>query len=154
MVVCVKHWPPKYETYKKKGHHVPVNPPSVFSVPITFARQMIFSPPRKIESRKVDAASRRECAEKKSQKRDPDLIVNWDSLEKHCDKLDVDVIKKVDRIILTDISGDPPSLIFSLTIFNDFTISCYKGFTKVPHNDLINGFTYKVEKYSQIHNVH
>ena len=50
MVVCVKHWPPNYETYKKKGHHVPVNPPSVFSVPSSFARQTICSPPRKIES--------------------------------------------------------------------------------------------------------
>ena len=48
----------------------------------------------------------------------------------------MEVIKKVDRIISNFVSGDPPMLIFSLTIFNDFTISCYKGFTKVPHNDL------------------
>ena len=69
ILVCVKDWPPKYETYKKKGHHTPVNPPSVFSVPSYFARQRIFSLQQKIESRKVDAASRQECAGKSHRKK-------------------------------------------------------------------------------------
>ena len=58
--------------------------------------------------------------------------------------------KKDDRIILIDISGHPPKLIFSLIIFKDFTISSSKELTKVAHNNLINGFTCKFEKYSEI----
>ena len=79
----------------------------------------------------------------KNEKLDTDIIENCSYFEEYCTKLDVDVAKKDGRIILSDISGDPPRLRFSLTIFKDFTISCYKGLTKVTHNDLINGFTYK-----------
>ena len=46
--------------------------------------------------------------------------------------------------------GDPPKFTFSLTLFRDLTISCYRGNTKISCNDLINGFTYKFEKYWQI----
>ena len=60
---------------------------------------------------------------------------------------------KDDRVILSDLSGDPPKLAFSLTIYEKFSISCYKGATKVPRNNLINGFTYKIEKYSQVVNL-
>ena len=74
-------------------------------------------------------------------------------MEKNCDQLNVYVFKKYDRMILSEVSGDPPQLSSSITIFKDLTILCYRGFTKVPCNDLINGFSYKVEKCSQIHAV-
>ena len=51
--VCIKHWPPNYETRPKKGHLVPVNPPSVFSLPTSFLRQTTTPVPRKVQSRNV-----------------------------------------------------------------------------------------------------
>ena len=36
-------------------------------------------------------------------------------------------MQKDDRIILTEISRDPPIVSFSLTVFGDLAISCYKG---------------------------
>ena len=39
MAVCVKHWPPDYDTYKKNRRYVPVDPPSLFSVPSSYLRQ-------------------------------------------------------------------------------------------------------------------
>ena len=41
-------------------------------------------------------------------------------------------------------------MLFSLEIFKDATLSCFKGNTKICCNDLINSFTYKMEKFSQI----
>jgi hypothetical protein len=84
---------------------------------------------------------------------DPDLIVSWNDLEEYGDQLGVDVIKKEDRVILCEISGNPPTVSFSLTIFSNFSILCYRGSTKVSSNDLISGFTYKIERYSQIPNI-
>ena len=72
---------------------------------------------------------------------DPDLIVSWNDLEEYCDQLGVDVIKKGDRVLLCEISGNPPTVSFSLAIFSNFSILCSRGSTKVSCNDLTNGFT-------------
>ena len=149
-VVCVKHWPPGYKTYMKKGHVRPVSPPSVFSLPKSFLRQTS-TMPRNVEARNVDAASRAEISEARN--KSADVIGCWEELEYFCEQLGVDVVKKCDRIILGEVSGDPPRFSFSLTVFKDFTISCYRGFTKLSCNDLINGYSYKIETYSQIHAV-
>ena len=149
-VVCVKHWPLNYQTCMKKGHVRPVFPPSVFSLPKSFSRQTS-TIPRNVEARNVDAASRANISEAKN--KSADGIELWEELENFCEQLPVDVIKKSDRIILSEVSGDPPRFSFSLTIFKDFTISCYRGSAKVPCNDLINGYSYKIETFSQIHAV-
>ena len=143
--VCIKHWPPNYETRARKGHLVPVSPPSMFSLPTSFLRQTTTPVPRNVQSRNVDAASRRKLYETRNEKPDPDLITSWDSLAAFCDQLGMDLIKKEDRMI----HGDTPKFTFSLTLFMDLTISCYIGNTKISCNDLINGFTYKLEKYWQ-----
>ena len=109
MVVRVKHWPPDDEAYRKKGYVVPVNLPSIFSVPLTLLRKNRNAAPRNVEARNVDAESRPKCDEAKMQTADPDIID--------------------DRLILTDIIGVPPKLTFSFTIFEDFKICCYKGLT-------------------------
>ena len=121
------------------------HPPSVFSLPASFLRQTTTTP-RNVESRNVDAESRRKSDEDRNSERDPDLIVSWDDLVAYCNQLAVDVIKKEDRIILSEISGDPPNVSFPLAIFNNFSISCYRGSIKVSCNDMINGFTYKIER--------
>ena len=118
-------------------------------MPASFQRQTT-SLPHNVESRNVDADSRRAADELRNAEPDPDLIVRWEGLEDYCNQLDVDIVKRQDRILLTEILGDPPKLTFSLTIFKDFLILCYRGCTKVSCNDLINGFSYKVERYSQI----
>ena len=41
-------------------------------------------------------------------------------------------------------------MLFSLEIFKDYAISCFKGNTKIRSNDLINSFTHKIEKFTQI----
>ena len=148
--VCIKHWSPNYETRAKKGHLVPVNPPSMFSLPTSFLRQTTTPVSRNVQSRNVDAAPRRKLYETRNEKPDPDLITSWDSLAAFCDQLGMDLIKKEDRMILTEVHGDPPKFTFSLTLFRDLTISSYRGNTKISCNDLINGFTYKLEKYWQI----
>ena len=51
------------------------------------------------------------------------------------------------------ISGDPPKLTFSLTILKDFSILCDRRCTKASCNDLIIGFSHKVEMYSQVYAV-
>ena len=111
MAVCVKHWSPDYDTYKKKRRYVPVDPPSIFSVPSSYLRQTGLISPRNIESRKVDAESRRKSEELKLQ--ETDIIQSWQILKEFCARLDVDMVTKDDRVILSDISGDPPKLAFS-----------------------------------------
>ena len=41
-------------------------------------------------------------------------------------------------------------MLFSLEIFEDYTLSCFKGNTKICYNELINSFTRKIEKFSKI----
>ena len=54
ITVCVKHWPPNYESFKRKGYYVTVNPPSIISVPPSFLRKNCSNVPRNIEARNVD----------------------------------------------------------------------------------------------------
>ena len=89
----------------------PVHLPSVFSLPASFQRQSTGTP-RDVESRKVNAESRRQCEELRNIVPDPDLIASWNDLEEYCDQLGVDVIKKEDRVLLCAISGNPPTVSF------------------------------------------
>ena len=127
--VCIKHWPPNYETRAKKGHLIPVSPPSLFSLPTSFLHQTTTPVPRNVQSRNVDAASRQKLYKTRNEKPDPDLITSWDSLEAFCDQLGMDLIKKEDRMILT--WGSPKVHIFidSVQGFNDFMLQRkYKDF--------------------------
>ena len=121
-----------------------------FSLPKSFLR-LTRTMPRNVEARNVDAASRAEISEARN--KSADVIECWEELEYFCEQLGVDVVKKSDRIILSEVSGDPPRSSYSLTVFKEFTISCYRGFTKLSRNVLINGYSYKIETYSQIHGV-
>ena len=71
------------------------------------------------------------------------------SLIEFCHKLNVTVVSKNDSIILTEVAEIPPRMLFSLEIFEDYTISCFKGSTNISYNDLINSLTHKIEKFSQ-----
>ena len=57
MVVCIKHWLSNYQTYSKKAHQIPVDPPSNFFVPRSSTPQTR-SAPRKVKDCKIDRESR------------------------------------------------------------------------------------------------
>ena len=130
MVVCIKHWPPNYPTYNKEGHQIPVDPPSVFSVPNTFSRQVQTVTPRNITERQIDSESRSQAMEKRKEQatEQADKISSWDSLKHFCNKSGVTVIDKSESIILTEIGEIPPRMLYSLEIFKDFTVSCFWPF--------------------------
>ena len=71
-------------------------------------------------------------------------------LIKFCHKLNVTVVSKNDSIIVTEVAETPLRMLFSLEIFKDDTLSCFKGNSKICYNDLINSFTHKIAKFSQI----
>ena len=58
MGVCEKHWPPNLPTIRVKGHDLPLNPPSIWSVPDSFCKQHK-SHDRAVMDRGIDAESRR-----------------------------------------------------------------------------------------------
>ena len=60
------------------------------------------------------------------------------------------ISNRILHIILTEVAEIPPQMLFALEIFKDYTISCFRGNTKTCSNDLINSFTHKIEKFSQI----
>ena len=106
--MCVKHWPPNYKTKPKKGHQVPVHPPSVFSLPKSCARQTAPTTSQDIAVRKVDSESRASSAKQLELKRD--FIVSWEKLEIFCKTLDVTVINNEESLILTEVVGIPPKM--------------------------------------------
>ena len=79
--------------------------------------------PRNVEARNIDAASRAEITEMRN--KSSHVIECWKELEYFCEQLSIDVIKQSDRIIMCEASGDPPHFFFSITVFKDFTNSCY-----------------------------
>ena len=148
MVVCIL--PPNYKTYSKKGHQVPFDPPSVFTVTHPFARQSLnaIAVPRIVKAKNVDADNQERLRRLQS-----DMITSWETLEMFCKGLIVSIVNNDDSMILTVIYGIPPRMTFSLQIFKDYSTSCYKGYTKVAYTDLVNSFTHKIEKYSQVKDI-
>ena len=59
------------------------------------------------------------------------------------------IANRVLYIILTKVA-EIPEMLLPLEIFKDYTISCFKGNTKIYSNDLINSFIHKIETFSQI----
>ena len=63
------------------------------------------------------------------------------------------IANRILYIIVTEVAEIPPRMLFPLEIFKDYTISCFKGNTKICFNDLINSFTHKIETLSQIESI-
>ena len=109
--VCEKHWPPGYETVRKKGFNRPKTPPSVFiGILSTFLPHTLVSPPRETEKRKVDFDSR--YAATKQAKLDKDRIRNWVDLVAFCNKRNYTVNEEKCRLSIYQISRPPPSITF------------------------------------------
>ena len=101
------------ETCRKKGHERPVHPP-IFSLPTSYQRQTVSSKPRNVEARNVVSESRRHPGELRNPEPDPDSVLSWDELKEYCLRLETDAVQKDNRIILTEISGDLPTVSFQL----------------------------------------
>ena len=115
------------EICRKKGHLHPVHPPSIFLLPTPYQRQTVSSKLRNVEARNVDSESWQRSCELV-----PDSVLSWDELKEYCLHLETDVAQKDDRIILTEISGNPPMVSFSLTVFSDLQFLVTKDQLKFP----------------------
>ena len=73
---CIKHWPSNYRSYSKKGHQIPVDPLSIFSVHSSFVPQTR-SVPRKVKDTKNDSESRSSVSQKRLEQ--VDTISSWES---------------------------------------------------------------------------
>ena len=61
------------------------------------------------------------------------------------------IFSRILQIILTKAAEIPPLMLFSLEVLQNYnTISCFRGNIKICFNDLINSFTHKIERFSQI----
>ena len=100
-----------------------------------------------MDDRKINSQSRSLVTQKRLEQ--VDTIISEKSPIEFCHKLNVTVVSKNDSIILTEVAEIPPRMLFSLEVFEDYTISCFKGSTNISYNDLINSLTHKIEKFSQ-----
>ena len=82
-----------------------------------------------MENRKINSQSRSLVTQKRLDQ--VDSIISEKLLIEFCHKLNVTVVSKNDSIILTEVAEIPPRMLFALEIFKDYTISCFKGNTKI-----------------------
>lgn len=153
--ICQKHWPENFESIKRKGRDVPLNPPTIFSLPPSFCRQTV-KRPRNVRTRSIDSDTRRMKQEKREEdlNKERDLIKTIENLEIFCRTLSkLSVMKRDGNIQIHDMSEDiPPVLVFSVIIYENFKIECYKFGYCVPVRDIL-GFSAKLETYSQLMNI-
>ena len=103
---------------------------------------------------KIDSESRAKNVKERIPVNNPDDINSWLDLQGFCKSLtSISCVTKDEQIILCEIIGSPPMIQYSIIIYTDFSICAFYGFSKIYLNDLINGFTHKVEKYTQILNI-
>ena len=153
MGVCEKHWPPNFPTVRVKGHDLPRDPPSIWSVPDSFCRQLK-SPVRDIKKRGIDSESRRNVVDAAGEiEIEPDRIKNWDSLVTFCQGIGLPLTVMEESIVLFRCNGLPPKIDFSVTINRDYSLSCYRRATYVSTRELVGGFSGKLELFSQLTHV-
>ena len=49
--------------------------------------------------------------------------------------------------------GIPPVLVFSIILYSDYRVECYKYGYRIPIRDLLGGYSAKLEKYSQVQSI-
>lgn len=140
----------------RKRHRwlVPAVPPSVFPLPSTFCQQII-SLPGNVDNRRVSTEARASSSVT-VEKTDEDLIVDWDSFKTRCHTLGYPISVIDAGLMVLGLSAElhsPPTLVFSVFAGTDFKVMCYKNSSVIQVRHLINGFTLKLEKYSQFNEV-
>ena len=154
--MCKLHWPSGVSMRKRHRWLVPEVPPSVFSLPSTYCRPTI-SHSRDVGNRRVSSEARAQsCVAPQPKKTDKDRIVNWEQFKTHCHTLGYPISVSLDGLIIMGLSPRlqmPPTLLFSVFVGIDFKVKCYRKSSIVQVRHLINGFTSKLELYSQLSNV-
>ena len=87
---------------------------------------------------------------------DFDTIDSWENFVKYCGKFSPDLI--VDSsdsscVRIFKMSGMPPEVEFSILVKNSFHVDAYRGKSKIPIRDLVNGFSISLQKYSQLDSI-
>ena len=150
--ICIRHWPENFETVKRNKYDVPAKLPSIFDVPKSFCRQS-GEQPRNIRKRGIDSETRRARVEEREAAlcERQDTILHFSDLEKYCRGIDGPLCRKKENSIqLIDMSDDiPPTHLFSIIIYDNFSVECYKSGYYIPVRHVF-GFSARLEKYSQL----
>ena len=157
MGVCDLHFLMNCKLKKVKRWWVLDEPPSIFeSVPSSCTPQMTVKVSRQVKGRGVTAEERqaRVATIETSRKKSLDKFADWSSLKKYCKGLDLLFSESSEGITLFCLSGgNPPLVKFSVSISPSFTVTCFVNKTKIPVAHLIDSFSHKLEKRSQLQNV-
>ena len=80
--------------------------------------------------------------------------MSWDDLKKYSQKVILVSDLSDDNVIkLYHIQGIPPTLTFSIFIYGDMKVSAFKGNASVSLRDVISGFDWKLNKFSDLDKV-
>lgn len=154
-VLCEKHWPKDFRRKKCQGPlgYRPHDPPTVFgTTPSSCFVQTSSSRLRAIDNRTVSGESRGKKQKIDSEK--DDTIMSWDDLKKYSQKVNLVSDLSEDNVIkLYHIQGIPPTITFSIFINGDKKVSAFKGNTSVSLRDVISGFDWKLNKFSELDKV-
>ena len=128
-----------------KGHLLPLNPPSVCEAPKSVCKRSI----REIEKRRVSFAARNVRTDVEVES-DLGIITDWEMLVCFCKSKFQPVIEDCDKVTVKDVSGNPPTVTYSVSIDIDFSVVCYKNSMYVPVRNLVGGFSAKLERLSEL----
>ena len=150
-VLCQNHWPadfPRKSCHGPLGYR-PINPPSEFgSTPASFLPQTPLVVERNVERRNASAESRAKRIIVDAEK--CDLIGCWDDLRTYCANINLASDLGNDIIKLYHIEGMPPSIIYSIFISRDMTVSAYKGNSSIDLRDVIPSFDCKICLFTRV----
>ena len=133
--IFIRHWPENFETVKRNKYDVPAKPPSIFDVPKSFCQQSV-EQPRNIRKQGIDSGMRRACVEarKAALYEKQDTILHFSDLAKYCCGIDGPLCRKKENSIqLIEMRNDiPPTNLFSIIIYDNFSVECYKSGYYIP----------------------
>ena len=106
---------------------------------------------RNINTRRVSQSAREVTFELKENTIDVDIIPDWDGFIGHCQDLKMPILTTDAGITLLGMLTDSPtSFLYSIEISSEFNIKCYKQSSSIPVRNLINAYTSKLERFSQL----
>ena len=84
-----------------------------------------------------------------------DTIPNWIELVNYCKTFERDYYLKMDEEVLKIFkrSGEPPEVEFSVFLHSDYRIEAYRRRKKIVLRNIIDGFSNRVKRYSQIDSI-
>ena len=148
MGVCMRHWPEVHKTKKGRGGHERQDePPSLFGdTPIFYFVQTASERDRNVAKRRVSTRARQQLTNPVND----DEIKSWDDFANYAATLLYSISKTEECIRLVCLTDDPMIIEFSIKVDKCFRVTAHRRSTAVNDRHLINGFTWKLEPYSQL----